>query len=297
MKIMEKLDGVNWEYFKKEANILKMLQHPNITAFKESYTDSKNFYIISELCKGGTLRERIMDSDWCMTENRASQLIRTMLLTIEYLHEKQIVHRDLKPDNFVFKTKDDDSEILLIDFGSAKIVEDNVRYSEAFGTPHFLAPEVVAGPKYRRTGSILKSSDVWSIGIIAYMLIIGKVPFSGDSTTNIFESILKKPLMFPDDGNHLSGSFLDFCQRMLTKSPHQRLTVKEALNHEWVQSRYVCDSYLPAEVLHKSSTKSDGALAMVHSLVSSSYVYRVEDGLYILGTVSDLEDICESLLV
>jgi len=82
-----------------------------------------------------------------------------MLQTIEFLHKNQIVHRDLKPDNFVFKTKDVDSEVVLIDFGCSRIVQDNVKYRGACGTPHFAAPEVIAGRKYTRTGSTLKFSD------------------------------------------------------------------------------------------------------------------------------------------
>jgi len=299
MKIMDRVDRLNNGYFRKERNILKMLQHPNITAFKESHVDSKNFYIVSELCEGGDLYERMMDPDWSITEHRARQLIRTMLRTIEYLHKNQIVHRDLKPENFVFKTKDPDSDILLIDFGCARIVQDNVRYHDAFGTPHFLAPEVVAGRRFIRTGNTLKFSDVWSIGVIAYLLMVGEVPFSGKSMNSIFESIMKKPLMFPEGGTHLSKSFLNFCERALNKSPNERLRVSEALNHDWVKNRNAFDKELPEKVIRTTSKSltNDGALEIVHSLVSASFVYRMGAGVYMLGSGPCLEDVCDSIII
>jgi len=212
-----------------------------------------------------------------------------------YLHENNIVHRDLKPENFVFKTKHPDSDILLVDFGCARIVCDNVKYRDAFGTPHFLAPEIVAGRRYTRTGNTLKFSDVWSIGVIAYVIMVGKVPFSGISITDIFESILKKPLTFPDGGIYLSRSFVDFCTRLLNKSPLQRLKVKDALNHKWLKN--ASDTKL--EVVRRSAktNRNKGALAIVHSLVSTSYVYRMGAGLYILGSGPYLEDVCEGNLV
>jgi len=296
MKIMDKYDRLNKGYYMRETKILKMAQHPNIAAFKESHVGSKHFYIISELGEGGDLYERMMDRDWCINEKRARQLVKTMLLAIGYLHENHIVHRDLKPENFVFKTNDADSDILLVDFGCARIVQDNVTYRNAFGTPHFLAPEVVAGRKYIRTGNTLKFSDIWSIGVIAYVLMVGNVPFTGISVDDIFESIKKKPLTFPDGGNHLSRSFVNFSERLLCKYPDQRLKVKEALSHEWLKNT---SKQLPVEVVRRSSrtNTNDLALAVVHSLVSTSYVYRMGAGLYILGSGPYLEDVCESILV
>jgi len=295
MKIMNKFDRLNKGYYTRETKILKLLHHPNIAAFKESYVGSRHFYIISELGEGGDLYDRMVDRNWSITEKRASQLVKTMLLAIEYLHGKNIVHRDLKPENFVFKTKDPDSDILLIDFGCARIVRDDTKYRNAFGTPHFLAPEVVSPRKYNRSGNTLKFSDSWSLGVIAYTLMIGNVPFSGISVTDIFENILKNPLRFPQGGIHLSKSFVNFCERMLTKSPYERLTVGEALKHEWLKN--AADERL--EVVRSSSKNDtdDDAFARVQSLASTAHVYRIGVGLYILGTGPYIEDVCEGVLV
>jgi len=221
-----------------------------------------------------------------------------MLLAVGYLHEHNIVHRDLKPENFVFKTNHPDSDILLVDFGCARTVCDNVKYRDAFGTPHFLAPEVVVGRRYARTGNTLKFSDVWSIGVLAYVLVVGCVPFSGVSVTDIFESILKKPLTFPDGGSHLSKTFVSFCQSLLCKSPNRRLKVEEALNHDWLKN--TSDSFKRLEIVRRSGETNNGARAIIRSLVSmsyDSYVYRMGAGLYVLGTGTYLEDMCESCFI
>merc|ERR1719189_1154341 len=156
-----------------------------------------------------------------------------MLLAIQHCHAKQIVHRDLKPENFVFKTKAADSDMVLIDFGCAKEVKDSTEYKDLVGTPYYLAPESAAGHKYIRTGTVLKCSDVWSIGVIAYVLMTGRPPFNGHSNTEIFSSIIKKPLKFPASVK-LSKPFIEFCQHMLKKSPKRRMKLEDALKHKWV---------------------------------------------------------------
>jgi len=129
--------------------------------------------------------------------------------------------------------------------------------------------------------------------------VVGHVPFSGNSIAEIFENILKKPLTFPDGGIHLSSSFLDFCEGLLCKSTCGRLRVKEALNHDWLNSKNRTGEKVPVEVLRRSSKteRNDRAIAVVHSLVSASYVYRIGSGIYILGTGPYLEDICEGTTV
>merc|ERR1719273_2769518 len=150
-----------------------------------------------------------------------------MLSAIDHCHRKNIVHRDLKPENFVFKTEDQDSDMVLIDFGCAKVVKDDVEYKDLVGTPYYLAPESAAGHKYIRTGAVLKSSDIWSIGVIAFVLMTGRPPFNGHSNTEIFSSIIKKPLKFPATVK-LSQDFLKFCKEMLKKSPKRRMTLEKA---------------------------------------------------------------------
>lgn len=248
LKIMGKRERMNKDLYDKECEILAKLEHPNIIRFKESHADSSNYYILSELCEGGELFDRIVDKNNPITERRASQLVRTMLQAIEHCHKKNIVHRDLKPENFVFKTKAQDSEMVLIDFGCAKVVEDQTEYKDLVGTPYYLAPESAAGHKYIRTGQVLKCSDVWSIGVIAYVLMTGRPPFNGHSNTEIFSAIIKKPLKFPAQVK-LSQDFIGFCQNVLKKSPKRRMTLEAALQHKWIQGEDTSQTPISDDVL------------------------------------------------
>jgi len=235
LKIMTRRVRMNEDLFEKEKDILMKLDHPNIIKYHEAHIDSKNFYIVSQLCKGGELFDRIVDKTQEITEKRAAELVKTMLEAVQHCHSKNIVHRDLKPENFVFKTKDKDSAMVLIDFGCAKEVKDDQEYTDLVGTPYYLAPESAAGHKYCRTGLVLKSSDVWSIGVIAYVLMTGRPPFNGHSNTEIFSSIIKKPLKFPKEMD--KKLFVEFCQKMLKKSPKRRIKLDDALQHKWVNGK------------------------------------------------------------
>jgi len=248
LKIMSKREKMNAELWEKEKNILSMLDHEYIMTFIESHDDSINYYIVSELCEGRELFDRIVDQSNQLTERRVSELVRTMLLAIKHCHDKNIVHRDIKPENFVFKSMDKNSDMVLIDFGCAKVVEDDTPYKDLVGTPYYLAPESAVGHKYIRTGNVLKSSDVWSIGVIAYVMLTGRPPFNGQTNTEIFQNIIKKPLKFPHKVK-LSKNFIDFCQLMLKKSPKRRMKLKNALDHPWVQGKDTSNAKVAEDVI------------------------------------------------
>jgi len=248
LKIMSNQEKMNFELFEKERDILLMLKHPNIMKFVEAHTDKTGYYIVSELYEGGELFDRIVDHKNPLTETRVSNLVRTMLLAIQHCHSKNIVHRDIKPENFVFKTMDKNSEMVLIDFGCAKQVEDNTAYKDLVGTPYYLAPESAVGHKYIRTGLVLKSSDIWSIGVIAYVMLTGRPPFNGQTNTEIFQNIIKKQLKFPAKVK-LSKHFIEFCQLMLKKSPKRRLKLEAALAHKWVQGKSTSDDKVSEDVI------------------------------------------------
>merc|ERR1719433_2388287 len=245
---MSKRDKMNQDLYDKEIKILGMLNHSNIIRLFEYATDSKNFYIVSECCTGGELFDRIVDKKTLITEKKAAKLIETMLLAVKYCHERNIVHRDLKPENFVFKSSSAEAEMVLIDFGCAKVVDDREEYKDLVGTPYYLAPESAAGHKYTRTGAVLKASDIWSIGVIAYVLMTGRPPFNGRSNNEIFSAIIKKKIKFPT-GVKLSKSFMDFVKKMLKKSPKQRISLADALKHPWVTGKDASDQEISSDVI------------------------------------------------
>lgn len=248
IKIMPCKDAYSKKLYEHEITLLSQLDHPCIMKLVEYGVDDRNYYIVSECCTGGELFDRIVDKQNAISEKQAAGLVRSMLEAIKFCHDRKIVHRDLKPENFVFKDKSQDSPMVLIDFGCAKIVEDEKDYKDLVGTPYYLAPESAAGHKYIRTGKVLKASDVWSIGVIAYVLLTGRPPFNGRSNNEIFSAIIKKKIKFPN-GVKLSNSFVDFVKRMLKKSPKQRITIEDALQHPWVTGKEATAEPISGDVI------------------------------------------------
>jgi len=197
-----------------------------------------------------------------------------MLTAVKYCHDNNIVHRDLKPENFVFATKEVNSDIVLIEYGCARIIKDTEVIDDVVGTAYYLAPELAcvalenyykAGklssvsnqvPKPRpRTGKILKATDLWSMGVIAYVMMTGRAPFRGHDNQEIFESICVRDLAFPEkDARYLtslqlSEPFKDFVKKVLVKDPAGRISIEEAIRHPWVQGIGASDFQLNKDVI------------------------------------------------
>merc|ERR1712087_569146 len=195
------------------------------------------------------LFDRIVNPEYSITEKVAASLIGDMLKAIQYLHEQNIVHRDLKPENFVFATTANDANIILIDFGCAKKVEDDKEYKDLVGTVYYLAPELAAqSSRVSKTGKVLKCADIWSIGVITYVMLTGRPPFKGKTNKDIFTRIIKEKLKFPSDVD-LSDGFKDLVRKALVKNPHKRLSMEDALRHPWVQGKAAAEIQLNKDVI------------------------------------------------
>lgn len=210
------------EVLKREIDILKEVDHPNIIRLKDVYEDKKYLHLITELCTGGELFDRIIEKtnskEGHFSEQDAAKLIRDICDAIAYCHDvKQIVHRDLKPENFLYATKDDDAPIKIIDFGLSRHDTQNFGVMKTkVGTPYYVAPEVL---KREYT----KSCDVWSIGVIAYILLCGYPPFYGDSDNEIFESVRVGRYEFPSpEWDDISDDAKDFIKCLLKLNPAER---------------------------------------------------------------------------
>jgi len=218
------------KHFKAERETLQMLDHPNIIKLLDSCESLDNEYIVLELCRGVELFEQITNNRYTITEERAARLVAIMIDSIMYMHSRNIVHRDLKPENFLFKSPKEDADIVLIDFGTAKIVKKKEVYTDIAGTPFFVAPEILV--KRRRSGALLKAADVWSLGVVCYILMTGQPPFPGKTNPEIFKNIIRrKPRPFP---HAVPKQFQDLCLRLLTKNPGKRITLKDAAQHPWL---------------------------------------------------------------
>ncbi|KAJ1613347.1 calcium/calmodulin dependent protein kinase [Cryptosporidium canis] len=214
--------------FMKEINILKNLDHPNIVKLYETYQDKENIYLVMELCSGGELFDRII-SQGSFDEIYAANLMKQVLSTICYCHDHGIVHRDLKPENFLFLNKNYNAPLKIIDFGlAARVSSEDTSLNTRAGTPYYVAPEVLQG-KYD------KRCDMWSLGVILYILLCGYPPFHGSNDSIILHKVQKGVYGFKEeDWKHVSFLAIDLIRRLLTYNPTERITARDALNHPWI---------------------------------------------------------------
>jgi len=227
MKIMQRDDKWNPMLFRQEYELLTLLDHPNIVKYCDCYMDPKNFYICTELCKGGELFDKIKELKK-FAEVAAAEIVRTIISAIHHCHSKNIVHRDLKPENIVFKTADK-KDLVIIDFGDAKTIDEDADYEDFVGTAFYLAPECIR----KRKGWELKKSDMWTIGVITYVLLTGRPPFYGRDNKQILRKILRAKVGWPKNSK-LSNVAKDFILCLIQKEPKKRLSAEQALQHKWL---------------------------------------------------------------
>jgi calcium-dependent protein kinase len=153
--------------------------HPNIAGLKGAFEDAKNVYIVMEICAGGELFDRIAERGH-YSEKDAADCFRTIMLTVAHCHQRGVIHRDLKPENFVLETSAENARIKAIDFGLGTFFEKNQRFSDVVGTAFYIAPEVL-------DGDYSEVADVWSAGVILYILLSGNPPFWAPTDKGIFD--------------------------------------------------------------------------------------------------------------
>lgn len=210
-----------------DKNEGQWLTHPNIVQLLETFEDKSKVYLIMELVTGGELFDRIVQKG-SYTEKDAAHLIRQVLGAVDYMHEQGVVHRDLKPENLLYYSTDDDSKIMISDFGLSKI-EDSGVMATACGTPGYVAPEVLAQKPYG------KAVDVWSIGVISYILLCGYPPFYDENDANLFAQILKGEFEFDSPyWDDISDSAKNFIRQLMCVDADKRYTCREALAHPWI---------------------------------------------------------------
>lgn len=230
VKVINKKDlGKDYEKnLKMEVDILKKVNHSNIIALKELFDTPEKLYLIMELVTGGELFDKIVEKG-SYTEDEASQLVRKIVSAVDYLHNLGIVHRDLKPENLLLKRADNDLEIAIADFGLSKIVGQQMMMQTACGTPSYVAPEVLNASGYG------KEVDMWSIGVITYILLCGFPPFYGDTVPEIFEQIMEANFDYPEEyWGSVSKEAKDFINKLLVVDSDRRMSAVDALRHPWL---------------------------------------------------------------
>ncbi|KFO98408.1 Calcium/calmodulin-dependent protein kinase type 1G, partial [Calypte anna] len=210
-----------------EIAVLRKIKHENIVTLEDIYESTTHYYLVMQLVSGGELFDRILERG-VYTEKDASVVIHQVLTAVKYLHENGIVHRDLKPENLLYLTPEENSKIMITDFGLSKM-EQNGIMSTACGTPGYVAPEVLAQKPYS------KAVDCWSIGVITYILLCGYPPFYEETESKLFEKIKEGYYEFESPfWDDISESAKDFIRHLLEKNPTTRFTCEEALRHPWI---------------------------------------------------------------
>ena len=210
----------------QEVTILKTLDHPNILKVIEFYQNERFFFIVTEYLEGGELFDRIMSEEG-FSEEYACTVMEQILSAVVYLHRHGFIHRDLKPENVVYETKDKKSKIKVIDFGSSCFYEKGSKLKKKLGTPYYIAPEVL-----KRNYD--QKCDVWSLGVIMYILLCGYPPFNGKTDKDIYQSILEGKFTFPDeDWYDSSKQARDLIRTMLHYDITERICAADCQKHEW----------------------------------------------------------------
>lgn len=218
------------EDVRREVKILKALSgHKNLIKFYEAFEDMHNIYVVMELCEGGELLDRILARGGRYTEDDAKNIVVQMLSVVSFCHLQGVVHRDLKPENFLFATKDEDAPMKVIDFGLSDFIRPDQRLNDIVGSAYYVAPEVL----HRSYSS---EADIWSIGVITYILLCGSRPFWARTESGIFRSVLRAdPNFYDAPWPAVSAEAKDFVKKLLNRDHRKRMTAAQALTHPWVR--------------------------------------------------------------
>ncbi|PIO69785.1 immunoglobulin I-set domain protein [Teladorsagia circumcincta] len=227
-KMVQVRPGVRKEDVLHEISIMNQLHHDKLLNLHEAFDLGNEMCLIEEFVSGGELLDKIIEDDMLMSEDEAKDYMRQILQGLEHMHKNQIVHLDLKPENILLKSKNS-TDLKLVDFGLSRKLDPKKTVKLLFGTPEFCAPEVV---NYE---PVSFSTDMWSVGVITYVLLSGLSPFLGDTDEETLANVSAADWGFDDPVfDDVSDAAKDFICRLMCKDKRRRMTVKQALQHPWI---------------------------------------------------------------
>jgi len=239
IKFIEKkfVDKQDLMLLAREIDIMKKVDHSNVLKLKEVFETDETIALVMELVTGGELFYKIVEKG-NYSEKDAANIVAQMINGVEYLHGEGIAHRDLKPENLLCSGEEEDGykpfRCVIADFGLSKIFDSGEALETSCGTPDYVAPEVITAE-----GSYDKSVDMWSCGVITYVLLCGFSPFLSSTQTGLFEKIIKCEYDFPDpEWTNISEEAKDFIRHLLVKDPNQRWTAKQCKDHPWLSGAF-----------------------------------------------------------
>ena len=214
-----------------EINVVKSLDHPNIMKVYEFFNKDNSLYIISELLSGGELLDKINEAG-NLNEDISSFLMKQIFSAVDFCHQKGIIHRDLKPENILIESEEEANKefftVKIIDFGTSGKLKNGEMFNLNVGTPLYISPEVLKN-KYN------EKCDMWSCGVIMYMMLSGNPPFKGDNDEEIYQAIKEGKYNFDDEKwDEISGEAKDLIKNLLIKDMNKRYSAKKALTHPWI---------------------------------------------------------------
>ena len=215
-----------------EINVLKSLDHPNIMKVYEYFNTSNSFYIVSELCTGGELYDKITSSK-CFTEDVAAYIFKQILSAVDFCHQNRIIHRDLKPENILIESEEEAKKefftIKVIDFGTSDKFAKGKMIKQQIGTPLYIAPEVL-------NNNYNEKCDLWSCGVILYIMLCGVPPFTGENDDEIYCAVKQGRVTFDQvEWDCVSSEAKDLILKLLTKDISKRYSARQALEHPWIK--------------------------------------------------------------
>ena len=211
-----------------EIDILRKMDHPNILKLYEFFQDEKRYFLVTEICKGGELFDKISDESY-FNEHDAANIMKQVFSAINYCHSRNIVHRDLKPENLLLDSDGENPKIKIIDFGTSQTFDPSKKMTQKFGTPYYIAPEVLKR-------DYTEKCDLWSCGVILYILLCGYPPFNGANDKQIIEAVLKGKFTLDEpEWDGITNEAKDLVRKLLTYEQDKRTSAADALQHPWIQ--------------------------------------------------------------
>ncbi|OAD58520.1 Myosin light chain kinase, smooth muscle [Eufriesea mexicana] len=232
---------------REEIRIMNMLRHPKLLLLAAAFESPREIVMVTEYISGGELFERVVADDFTLTERDSILFMRQICEGVEYMHQNKVVHLDLKPENIMCRTRTS-HQIKLIDFGLAQTLKPDTPIRVLFGTPEFIPPEIIS---YEPIGT---ESDMWSVGVICYVLLTGLSPFMGDNDAETFANITRADYDLEDEAfDAISNDAKDFISGLLVKRKESRMSARECLEHPWMAQHAEAMSRiaLPTEKLKK----------------------------------------------
>ncbi|KAL6138108.1 hypothetical protein ACLB2K_063394 [Fragaria x ananassa] len=277
--------AVDIEDVRREVEIMKHLpKHPNIVSLKDTYEDDNAVHLVMELCEGGELFDRIV-SRGHYTERAAAAVTKTIVEVVQMCHKHGVMHRDLKPENFLFANKKETAPLKAIDFGLSVFFKPGERFSEIVGSPYYMAPEVLRrnyGPEV----------DVWSAGVILYILLCGVPPFWAETEQGVAQAIIRSVVDFKrDPWPKVSDNAKDLVKKMLDPDPKRRLTAQQVLDHTWLQNAKRAPNVSLGETVRARLKQfsvmnklKKSALKVIAEHLSQEEVAGIQEGFKIMDT-------------